>query len=76
MNYGKNQTMDNNMNVAAWMIGGGPKATDPATDRNIAHLRALRASRPTSTGLVSRLAAAIPGIRPAAAPVDPACCPA
>jgi hypothetical protein len=77
MNYNERiQAMDANMNLAAWMIAGGPKSTDAATDRNGEHLRALKASRPTSTGLVSRLAAAIAGLRPSATPVDPACCPA
>jgi len=68
--------MDANMNLAAWMIAGGLKSTDAATTRNLDHLRALKASRRTSTGLVSRLAAGIAGIRPSATPIDPACCPA
>jgi hypothetical protein len=68
--------MDNNTNVAAWMIAGGRSSTDPAQDRNLAHLRALKASKATSPGLVSRLTAAVAAIRPAATPAEPACCPA
>ena len=62
-------------NFAAWMIGGGVKAAD-ADDRNLAHIRALKASRSPSSGIVSRLAAAVASIRPAAAPADPDCSPA
>src|SRR5688572_25175788 len=63
-------------NIAAWMISGGPRSTDPAFDRNLAHLRALKASQATSPSLVSRLTAAVAAIRPASTPADPACCPA
>ena len=68
--------MDPNTNIAAWMISGGLNATDTAGARNRDHLRALKESRSTSRGLVSRLAASIAAIRPAAAPVELACCPA
>ena len=68
--------MDANMNVAAWMIAGGPNATDAARERNLVHLRALKASRPAPIGLVNRLTAAVAAIRPSATQVDPACCPA
>lgn len=68
--------MDRNTNVAAWMIGGGLRATDPASDRNLAHLRALKASQTTAPSLVSRLSAAIAAVRPANTPADHACCPA
>jgi hypothetical protein len=66
----------NDPNIAAWMIASGLRAADPADDRNLAHLRALKASRSPSSGLVSRLAAAVAAIRPAAAPADLDCCPA
>jgi hypothetical protein len=65
----------NDTNIAAWMIAGGLGAADPADERNLAHLRALRASRSRS-GIVSRLAAAVAALRPAAAPANPDCCPA
>ena len=68
--------MDPNTNIAAWMISGGLNTTDTAGARNNDHLRALRASRPTSPGLVSRIAASIAAIRPATTPAEPACCPA
>lgn len=68
--------MNNNTNIAAWMIGAGLTAEDPTDDRNFAHLRALKASRSPSSSLVSRLAAAVAAIRPTAAPADPDCCPA
>ena len=68
--------MDINTNIAAWMVAGGLKTADPARDRNLAHLRALKASRSTSPSFVSRLAAAVAAIGPSATPADPACCPA
>jgi hypothetical protein len=68
--------MELNTNIAAWMIGGGSRAADAATERNLDHVRALEASRPTSPRLVTRLAAAIAFVRPTTARVDPACCPA
>lgn len=76
MKHTENRTMDTNTNIAAWMIAGGPRSTDPARDRNLAHLRALKASQATSPGLMSRLTAAVAAIRPAATPAEPACCPA
>ena len=68
--------MDTTTNIAAWMIAGGRKSTEAARDRDLAHLRALKASQSTSPSLVSRLTAAVAAIRPTAAPVEPACCPA
>ena len=68
--------MDANSNIAAWMISGGMNSSDVARDRNLDHVRALKASRAASPGFVSRLSAAIAAFRPAAAPADPACCPA
>ena len=62
-------------NFAAWMIGGGVKAAD-ADVRNLTHIRALRASRSPSSGFVTRLAAVVAAILPAAAPADPDCSPA
>jgi hypothetical protein len=67
--------MDNN-NFAAWMISGGLKSSDPAHDRNLEHIRALKASRSASRSFVSRLSAAIAAIRPASSPADAECCPA
>ena len=66
--------MDANSNIAAWMISGGLKATDATRDRNDEHLRALKASRSTSHGIVGRISAAIAAIRPTSAPADVACC--
>jgi hypothetical protein len=68
--------MYNDSNIAAWMISGGLKSSDPAHDRNVEHLRALKASRSASPSIVSRLSAAIAAIRPGASPADPDCCPA
>jgi hypothetical protein len=61
-------------NLAVWIIRGGMNATD-IDSRNLAHVRALKASRSPSPGLVSRLAAAVAAIRPAAVPADPDCSP-
>lgn len=68
--------MDTNTNIAAWMIAGGLKSADAVRDRNLAHLRALKASQSTSPSLVSRLTSAVAAIRPNATPAEPACCPA
>ena len=62
-------------NFAAWMIGGGLKSTD-VDGRNLAHVRALKDSRSPSSGIVTRLAAAVAAIRPAATPADADCSPA
>jgi hypothetical protein len=62
-------------NFAAWMIGGGVNTAD-ADVRNLTHIRALKASRSPSSGIVSRLAAAVAAIRPTATPADPDCSPA
>jgi hypothetical protein len=71
--------VDNDLNLAAWMIGGG-RTVDPAEARNATHRRALAArltkgaSRP---GFVGRLAATtLSTLRPDPAPVEAACCPA
>ena len=76
MKHTENRTMDTNTNIAAWMIAGGLKSTEAARERNLGHLRALKASQSTSPGLVSRLTAAVAAIRPTATPAEPACCPA
>jgi hypothetical protein len=68
--------LDANSNVAAWMISSGLKWADPAAARNDQHLRAVKASQAPSSGLISRLAAAITAVRPGSARVEPACCPA
>ena len=57
-------------NFAAWIIAGIVNRTD-VDDRNLAHLRALKASRSPSPGIVSRLAAAVAAIRPAAVSAEP-----
>jgi hypothetical protein len=56
-------------NFADWIIAGMLNRTD-SDARNDAHLRALKASRSPSPGIVSRLAAAVAAIRPVAAPAD------
>jgi hypothetical protein len=70
--------MNDEPNVVAWMIGGGPRAVDPAELRNAVHLRAIAAGRRAvvSPSLGARLSAAAAAFRPAA-PVqapDVACC--
>jgi hypothetical protein len=68
--------MDQDTNVAAWMIANGLRSSDPAADRNQRHLRALNASRPAPVRLVNRLAAAIGSFRSVGANADAECCPA
>jgi hypothetical protein len=62
-------------NFAAWIIAGVVNRTD-LDARNDAHVRALKASRSPSPGIVSRLAAAVAAIRPAAVAADPNSSPA
>ena len=62
-------------NFAAWIIADMLNRTD-MDSRNDAHLRALKASRSPSPGIVSRLAAAVAAIRPAAVAADPGSSPA
>jgi len=62
-------------NFATWIIAGMLNRTENDA-RNDAHVRALKASRSPSPGIVSMLAAAVAAIRPAAVPVDPDCSPA
>jgi len=62
-------------NFAAWIIAGVVNRTD-VDARNDAHVRALRASRSPSPGIVSRVAAAVAAIRPAAVAADPDSSPA
>jgi hypothetical protein len=57
-------------NFAAWIIAGIVNRTE-VDERNLAHLRALKASRSPSPGIASRLAAAVAAIRPAVASADP-----
>jgi hypothetical protein len=69
--------VDHDSNLAAWMIAGGTRLVEPSHVREIDHRRALAAARPQTPGIVSRLAAAtVAALRPAPAPVEPACCPA
>jgi hypothetical protein len=72
----RNPTMDADVNFAAWMIAGGFRSTEAASERDLSHLRALKESRPRSMSLPGRLAAAVGAIRPAATQVEPECCPA
>jgi hypothetical protein len=62
-------------NFATWIIAGIVNRTD-VDARNEAHVRALKASRSPSPGIVTRLAAAVAAIRPAAVPADPDSAPA
>ena len=62
-------------NFAAWIIAGLVNTTD-ADVRNLAHVRALKASRSPSPGIVSRLGAAVAAMRPAPTQADPDCSPA
>ena len=69
--------MDNDTNLAAWMIGGGLRNIDPSEARNRIHRRALAETRIETPNLIGRLVAATIGtVRPAASPVETACCPA
>lgn len=68
--------MDQDTNIAAWMIANGLRSSDPATDRNHRHLRALNESRPAPVRLVGRLAAAIGSFRSAGTTADTESCPA
>ncbi len=61
--------MNDDMNLAAWMIAGGASRTDTAETRSRAHLRALE-TRGTGPTLIDRMAAAL-GIR-ATSPGAPA----
>jgi hypothetical protein len=71
MNDRKAQIMNTyDVNFAAWIIAGVVNRTD-FDARNDTHVRALKASRSPSPGIVSRLAAAVAAIRPAAATADP-----
>ena len=73
--------MNDDMNLAAWMIAGGPTRTTFADERTRSHVRALAAGfgRP---GITDRLGALLGGLRPVArssgvAPgpgLDAACC--
>jgi hypothetical protein len=70
MNDGKAPIMNTyDTNFAAWIIAGMVNRTD-ADVRNLAHVRALKASRSPSSGIASRFAAAVAAIRPAAAPAE------
>ena len=69
--------MDNDTTLAAWMIGGGLRDIDPSEARTRIHRLALAETRIEAPSLISRLVAAVIGtVRPAASPVETACCPA
>ena len=70
--------MNSDTNLAAWMIAGGPRATDPAEAREESHRRALAAVRRTVAGpsLATRISAALSALRSPRTEPDPACCPA
>jgi hypothetical protein len=65
--------MNRDTNLAAWMIGGGPRAVDPSEARAIVHRRALAEARGQKPARIDRIIAAL---RPKPAHVTPACCPA
>jgi hypothetical protein len=64
-------------NFAAWMINGGTRAEDPHAARDREQLRAFlesrRADRATRPSLGARIRQIV---KPAAAQLEPACCPA
>jgi len=64
-------------NLAAWMVGGGPRSADPHDARDREQLRAFlesrRAARAERLGLITRLRQIV---QPNASRPDPACCPA
>jgi hypothetical protein len=61
-------------NVAAWMIGGGPRIETRAEEREREQLHAFRESqRRDHVGLIERMRGVT---RPATPEVDLACCPA
>jgi hypothetical protein len=73
--------VNDDMNLAAWMIAGGPTRSTFADERTRAHVRALGAglARPGIADRLSALIAAVrtaPTLAPAAAgaELDPACC--
>jgi hypothetical protein len=73
----KEAIVDNDINLAAWMIDGGRLMADPTELRNRTHRRALAETQGEAhvPGMVSRLAASIlAAIRPAPAPVEQSCC--
>lgn len=65
--------MNRDTNLAAWMIGGGPRSIDPSEARAIIHRRALAAERRQRPARIDRIIAAF---RPKPAPITSACCPA
>ncbi len=70
--------MNDDMNLAAWMIAGGASRSDTADTRSRAHLRALE-TRQSGPTLIDRVAAAL-GLRStgpgatAPAQLDTICC--
>lgn len=73
--------MNDDMNLAAWMIAGGPARPTFADERTRAHVRAL-SDRLTGPRLTHRVAALLGARRPApalagtaaSARLDAACC--
>jgi hypothetical protein len=69
--------MDNETNLAAWMIGRGRRVPDPADVRDQVHRQVLAAARPQAPGLAGRVASVLVAVlRREPACADPACCPA
>jgi hypothetical protein len=67
--------VDNDINLAAWMIDGGRLTLDPTELRNRTHRRALAETHGQAPGIVGRLAAPIvAALRPTRAPVEQVCC--
>jgi hypothetical protein len=70
------------VNLAAWMIAGGPGHTNPAETRTTSHLRALAAAAVSRPGLADRIVAAVSSRRSAvrlsragaSVQLDAACC--
>jgi hypothetical protein len=70
--------MDNDTNLAAWMIGRGQRTPDPADVRDLVHRQALATVRGhgQASGIASRVASAVlSALRRQPAPGPQAGCP-
>ena len=63
-------------NIAAWMIAGGPRIETMQSRREREQLHAYLESQASAAHGPSFVARLRDLVRPAAAPVEPACCPA
>jgi len=71
--------VDNDMNLAAWMIGRGQRTPDPSEVRDLRHRQALATVREhgRARGVAGRVASAmLSAVRRHPAPATQACCPA